>query len=98
MTKKSQDAAAVRVKLTVSRAGRVSHKPGDEIEVSPLEAGRMLRAGQIAKPDGPTLKAIAAAESDGKKETASAAAVKPAGVSVATADADILAIASGEVA
>ena len=51
------------VKLTVARSGiRGAQSAGDIVEVSLLEAGRLLRAGQIERPDAKVMKAIAEAE------------------------------------
>ena len=75
-----------KVKLTISRAGPdVDQKRGDEVEVSLLEAGRLVRQGACEKPDAKTLKAIAAAEAEAAKETATAA---PAEVETAQAPAE----------
>lgn len=74
----------ISVKLAVPRSGPIgAQSRGDVIEVGPLEAGRMWRAGQIERPGGTDLKAIAAAEESAQVETASAA---PAGVKKALAD------------
>ena len=68
----------VDVKLTISRATATgAENRGDVVAVGCLEAGRMLRAGQIEKPDAKTLKAIAAAEAAANKETAAAPAPEP---------------------
>lgn len=61
-----------KVTLTIARSGprNIDQRAGDVIEVSLLEAARMLRAGQIERPDAKTLKAIAAAETADATETA----------------------------
>lgn len=65
---------ACEVKLTVSRAGpKLEQKAGQVVEVSLLEAGRLLRNGACERPDAKTLKAIAAAEAEAAKEAAAAA-------------------------
>lgn len=68
----------VEVKLTMPRATVTgAQNRGDVVEVGVLEAGRMMRAGQIEKPEAKTLKAIAAAEAEAAKETAAADAGDP---------------------
>ena len=64
-----------KVKLTVSRSGpAMDQKRGDEVVVSLLEAGRLLRQGAIERPDAKTVKAISAAEAEAAKEAAAPAA------------------------
>lgn len=68
----------VEVKLTMPRATVTgAQNRGDVVEVGVLEAGRMMRAGQIEKPEAKTLKAIAGAEAEAAKETAAADAGDP---------------------
>ena len=67
------------VKLTIARSGPAgAQNRGDTVTVGLLEAGRMLRSGQIEKPAAATLKAIAAAEAEARGETADKPAAQPA--------------------
>ena len=68
-----------KVKLTISRSGPVlDQKPGDEVEVSLLEAGRLLSQDGIERPTAKILKEIASAEAAAGIETASAEAPETA--------------------
>jgi len=76
----------VTVKMTVARTDVAA---GAEIAVSPQEAGRMLKAGQIVQPSAEVLEAIKrAAEDDGVETAAAAGATKKATAKKAKAPAD----------
>ncbi len=76
----------VTVKMTVARTDVAA---GAEIAVSPQEAGRMLKAGQIVQPSAEVLEAIKrAAEDDGVETAAAAGATKKAAAKKAKAAAD----------
>lgn len=67
----------ISVKLAVSRSGPgVSQSRGDEIQVSPAEARRLLAAGHIERPDAATVKALAALDAAPETATAAPAAVE----------------------
>ena len=61
------------VKLKISRSGPLGvQKRGDPVEVSLLEAGRLVRQGACEPLPGKVMKAIAAAEAAAEVETAAA--------------------------